>query len=309
MSRRTKLSGEPVRKLTAEATVPARSPARRNAARTPHPAVPRLSTRASATLPPCRRGPTRGPCLPARLSGRRSGSLFEERLQRGAEVRSRAAHRVHVGSQPDPLFEAHAVELVELLFGECQRGRAGGGQGAQHLAHLVLEIRVLVYARHEPQPRRLRGAEDPSRGREIECDLLARRALEQGHDDRRDDAHGGVEIGLVQQGEQGVDQRSVDRILLLRPVERRRENAAFQRSQHPIAHLGSSSSRRRSAVENTFPWASVLSEMVPPPSSAPCSRKFRAWRLGSSYRSTGPEIMPLKCRATRAAVTCFTRIG
>src|SRR5438445_159781 len=282
MSRRRKLSGEPVRKLTAEATVPARSPARRNAARTPHPAVPRLSTRASAALPPCRRGPTRGPCLPARLSGRRSGSLFEERLQRGAEVRSRAAHRVHVGSQPDPLFEAHAVELVELLFGECQRGRAGGGQGAQHLAHLVLEIRVLVYARHEPQPRRLRGAEDPSRGREVECDLLARRALEQGH---------------------------VDRILLLRPVERRRENAAFQRSQHPIAHLGSSSSRRRSAVENTFPWASVLSEMVPPPSSAPCSRKFRAWRLGSSYRSTGPEIMPLKCRATHAAVTCFTRIG
>src|SRR5205807_9390320 len=69
------------------------------------------------------------------------------------------------------------------------------------------------------------------------------------------------------------------------------------------------SSDLRSAVENTFPWASVLSEMVPPPSSAPCSRKFRAWRLGSSYRSTGPEIMPLKCRATRAAVTCCTRIG
>ena len=40
----------------------------------------------------------------------------------------------------------------------------------------------------------------------------------------------------------------------------------------------------------TFPCASVLSESVPPPSSAPCSRKLSALRLGSSKRSTPPVI-------------------
>ena len=45
---------------------------------------------------------------------------------------------------------------------------------------------------------------------------------------------------------------------------------------------------RSSAVENTLPCASVLSDSVPPPSSAPCSRKLSALRFGSSNRSTPP---------------------
>src|SRR5262245_34432125 len=49
------------------------------------------------------------------------------------------------------------------------------------------------------------------------------------------------------------------------------------------------------AVEYTFPCASVLSEMVPPPSSAPCNRKLRALRLGRTNRST-LRTMPLKWR-------------
>src|SRR5438477_9034422 len=47
----------------------------------------------------------------------------------------------------------------------------------------------------------------------------------------RDDAHGGVEIGLVQQGEQGVDHGGVDRILLLRPGERRGERSEEHTSE------------------------------------------------------------------------------
>ena len=53
---------------------------------------------------------------------------------------------------------------------------------------------------------------------------------------------------------------------------------------------GTSSTIRSSAVEKTLPCASVLSESVPPPSSAPCSRKFSALRFGSSKRSTSPSI-------------------
>src|SRR5205085_287620 len=45
---------------------------------------------------------------------------------------------------------------------------------------------------------------------------------------------------------------------------------------------------RSSAVEKTFPCASVFSDCVPPPSNAPCSRKFSAWRFGNSKRSTSP---------------------
>ena len=45
-------------------------------------------------------------------------------------------------------------------------------------------------------------------------------------------------------------------------------------------------------VENTFPCASVLSDRVPPPSRAPCRRKFSAHRFGSSKRSTEPVISP-----------------
>ena len=58
---------------------------------------------------------------------------------------------------------------------------------------------------------------------------------------------------------------------------------------------GTSRTRRSSAVENTLPCASVLSESVPPPSSAPCSRKLSAPRFGSSKRSTSPVMSPSKC--------------
>src|SRR5439155_18135764 len=60
---------------------------------------------------------------------------------------------------------------------------------------------------------------------------------------------------------------------------------------------------RRSAVENTLPCASVFRDNVPPPSSAPCNRKLRAPRFGSSKRSTSPVMTPLKCRATASRVT------
>ena len=56
------------------------------------------------------------------------------------------------------------------------------------------------------------------------------------------------------------------------------------------------------AVEKTLPCASVLSDNVPPPSSAPCRRKLSACRLGSSNRSTSPVITPEKCCATRSRV-------
>src|SRR3954470_22923467 len=61
---------------------------------------------------------------------------------------------------------------------------------------------------------------------------------------------------------------------------------------------------RNNAVEYTFPCASVFSDKVPPPSRAPWSRKLRALRFGSSYRSTSPSIIPRKCSATRSTVTC-----
>src|SRR3954469_6954486 len=64
---------------------------------------------------------------------------------------------------------------------------------------------------------------------------------------------------------------------------------------------------RNSAVEYTLPCASVLSDNVPPPSSAPCSRKLSAFRFGSSKRSTSPSIIPRKCSATRSTVTLCVR--
>src|SRR6185503_12523799 len=110
----------------------------------------------------------------------------------------------------------------------------------------------------------------------------------------RHDAHGGVEIGPLQHFEQRVDHRGVDRVALVGTIERRGKHAARNVDEDAVAHRLTSIVIRSSAVENTFPCASVLSEIVPPPSSAPCSRKFSAWRLGSSKRSTGPLIMPLK---------------
>src|SRR2546425_7313646 len=122
-------------------------------------------------------------------------------------------------------------------------------------------------------------------------------------------ANARVEIRLFQRREQRIDHRGIDRVALIGAVERRSQHTAGNLHDDAIAHLRTSISMRRSAVEKTLPCASVFREIVPPPSSAPCSRKFSAERLGSSKRSTLPVIMPLKCRATRAAVTCFTSSG
>src|SRR5205807_3207149 len=124
-----------------------------------------------------------------------------------------------------------------------------------------------------------------------------------------DDPHLGVEVRPVEQPEQSLDHVGVDRVLLVGTIQRAGQHAVLQGDENTVAHRETSIAIRSRAVEKTLPWASVLREIVPPPSSAPCSRKFRAWRFGSSKRSTGPLITPLKCRATRAAVTCFTRSG
>src|SRR5690349_21886067 len=118
---------------------------------------------------------------------------------------------------------------------------------------------------------------------------------------------------------QQVDQVRVERIALFRAIERQGQDAAVGRAEESRGHWrtferrraragGTGTSIRKSAVEYTFPCASVLSEMVPPPSSAPCRRKLSAFKFGSSNLST-PLTMPLKCRATRGAVTSRSRIG
>src|SRR5687767_11762493 len=81
---------------------------------------------------------------------------------------------------------------------------------------------------------------------------------------------------------------------------------------NPSASASASGTSRvilNSAVEKTLPCASVLSESVPPPSSAPCRRKLSAFRFGSSNRTTGPSIAPAKWAATRSFVTCRSRMG
>src|SRR5690348_18479123 len=53
------------------------------------------------------------------------GLFLQKRLERGPEVRRRAAHRVDVGAEPDAVLERQAVQLVELLLGKGQgRGRS-----------------------------------------------------------------------------------------------------------------------------------------------------------------------------------------
>src|SRR5260370_38559091 len=99
---------------------------------------------------------------------------------------------------------------------------------------------------------------------------------------QRDDAHPGIEIGALEHLEQGVDHGRVDRVLLLGTIERRGEDAGIHRCDHAVGHRGTSTSMRNSAVENTLPCAAVLSETEPPPSSAPWSRKFKAYKLGTS---------------------------
>src|SRR4029079_18230299 len=74
-------------------------------------------------------------------------------------------------------------------------------------------------------------------------------------------------------------------------------------SSAPASSSGTSSTIRSNAVENTLPCAAVLSDIVPPPSRAPCKRKLSACRFGSSNRSTGPVITSLKCSAMRSFVS------
>src|SRR5260370_38988164 len=99
---------------------------------------------------------------------------------------------------------------------------------------------------------------------------------------QRDDAHPGIESGALEQLEQGVDHGRVDRVLLLGTIERRGEDAGIHRCDHAVGHRGTSTSMRNSAVENTLPCASLLSDTVPPPSNGPSSRKIKAYELGSS---------------------------
>src|SRR6185437_473361 len=119
----------------------------------------------------------------------------------------------------------------------------------------------------------------------------------------------GVQVRPVEKLRERLHHGRVDGVLLVRTIQRSGENAFGQGNENAITHLGTLICMRSRAVENTFPCASVLSEMVPPPSSAPCNRKLSAFRFGSSKRSTDPVITPLKWRRTRAAVTSFTRTG
>src|SRR5436305_7739252 len=130
-----------------------------------------------------------------------------------------------------------------------------------------------------------------------------------------DDANLIVRLERLQPREEKLGHLAVDRVLLLRPGESNSTHDAppFDPQMAHARASGAPSRRasasgmsiviRNSAVEKTFPCASVLRESVPPPSSAPCKRKLSALRLGSSYRSTSPVITPRKCSATRSRVT------
>src|SRR5690606_34055189 len=132
-----------------------------------------------------------------------------------------------------------------------------------------------------------------------------------------------VRPGARERLAQGRDGRRVQRVALLRPVQRDGGDAIRDVVQQAVvAHVagcvassarttssGTSPSMRSSAVENVLPCASVISETVPPPSSASCNRKFSAYRLGSSYRSTSPFTIEPKCCFTRSAVTSSASSG
>src|SRR6266511_6096427 len=119
--------------------------------------------RASAARSPCPPTRSRARCRRARPWRRTSHGgaacralSLQERLERGAEVGRGSADGIDVGAEADAVLEGEAIELVELLLGEGQRRGAARGQGAEHLAHLVLEVGVLVDAGDESHLRRLR---------------------------------------------------------------------------------------------------------------------------------------------------------
>src|SRR3990172_11808596 len=157
------------------------SPLRIGVETPPAPGRPR-SPPASATPAPCPGARRRPRCRRARLWRGRSGSLFEERLERGAEIGRRPAYGVDVGAETDAVFEAETVQLVKLLLRERERRGTCRREASQHLAHLLFEVGVLVHPGDQAQLRRLAGAEHAARGREVEGQLLSYQPSEDGHD-------------------------------------------------------------------------------------------------------------------------------
>src|SRR6266571_5311830 len=129
------------RKLAERNVRARRTSVQRSAGRTRPPAKPARSTRASGARSPYPPGPPPRRCRRARPWPRTAGSFLEEGLERGPEVRGRAAHGVDVCTQLDAVLEAQAVELVELLLGEREGGGARRREGAQHFR--IAELRRL----------------------------------------------------------------------------------------------------------------------------------------------------------------------
>src|SRR3954464_12595495 len=108
-----------------------------------------------------------------------------------------------------------------------------------------------------------------------------------------DDANLIVRLERLQPGEEELGHLAIDGVLLLGTAERNsaHDAAPFDpqmaharasgRARLRASASGMSMIIRSSAVEKTFPCASVLRESVPPPSRAPCKRKLSALRLGS----------------------------
>src|SRR6266852_7083125 len=65
-------------------------------------------------------------------------SLLEKRAQCRAKVWCAPAHGVDIGAEPEAVFEAQPVQLIELLLGERQRRRARFRQHAQHFRGLLI---------------------------------------------------------------------------------------------------------------------------------------------------------------------------
>ncbi len=80
-------------------------------------------------------------------------------------------------------------------------------------------------------------------------------------------------------------------------------------SSHICIGSSTSISILSNALLRVFPWASFFSDFVPPPPRDWWSKKFSAFRFGSSKRSTWPKQIPSKCFLTRSAVTYFSIIS